>query len=148
TLGRFFITLDDQVAYDPKAQKDVLQKNSGEGLAVLAELRKVLLAVDTWVPSEIDLAIKKFADEKKLGMGKVAQPLRVAVSGSTVSPPIGETLAILGKDATLPRPPRGRRRAERSVACCDGRPASRSSGAACANRLAGVPRGAAPRSTR
>jgi len=36
-------------------------------------------------------------------MGKVAQPIRVAVSGSTVSPPIGETLAMLGKEKSLKR---------------------------------------------
>ena len=43
------------------------------------------------------------ADEAELGLGKVAQPVRVAVSGSTVSPPIFDTLAILGRDATLAR---------------------------------------------
>jgi len=36
-------------------------------------------------------------------MGKVAQPLRVAVTGTTVSPAIGETLALLGRDKTLGR---------------------------------------------
>jgi glutamyl-tRNA synthetase len=38
-----------------------------------------------------------------LKLGKVAQPLRVAVAGSGVSPPIDQTLALLGKDVTLAR---------------------------------------------
>ncbi len=38
-----------------------------------------------------------------MGLGKVAQPIRVAVTGSTVSPPIGETLELLGKDESLGR---------------------------------------------
>jgi glutamyl-tRNA synthetase len=37
------------------------------------------------------------------GLGKVAQPLRVAVAGSAVSPPIDATLALLGRDRTLSR---------------------------------------------
>jgi glutamyl-tRNA synthetase len=39
----------------------------------------------------------------QLGLGKVAQPLRVAVTGTTVSPPIFESLEMLGKDRTLAR---------------------------------------------
>ena len=43
------------------------------------------------------------AKEKSLGLGKVAQPLRVAVTGGTVSPPIDQTLALLGRERTLAR---------------------------------------------
>jgi glutamyl-tRNA synthetase len=43
------------------------------------------------------------AAEKGVGLGKVAQPIRVAVSGGTVSPPIDVTLEILGRDMTLLR---------------------------------------------
>ena len=51
-------------------------------------------------------ALEALATEKSLGLGKVAQPLRVAVSGGTVSPPIDATLALLGQTRTLgaPRP--------------------------------------------
>jgi glutamyl-tRNA synthetase len=38
-----------------------------------------------------------------VGMGKVAQPVRVAVTGGTVSPGIGETLAVVGREETLRR---------------------------------------------
>ena len=43
------------------------------------------------------------AEEKGVGLGKVAQPIRVAVSGGTVSPPIDVTLEILGRETTLQR---------------------------------------------
>ena len=42
-------------------------------------------------------------DRAMLGLGKVLQPLRVATTGSTVSPPLFETLVVLGKDRTLRR---------------------------------------------
>jgi glutamyl-tRNA synthetase len=43
------------------------------------------------------------AEERSVGLGKVAQPVRVAVSGGTVSPPIDVTLEILGREETLRR---------------------------------------------
>ena len=48
-------------------------------------------------------ALEGLAKEKSLGLGKVAQPLRVAVTGGTVSPPIDATLALLGQARTLAR---------------------------------------------
>ena len=51
----------------------------------------------------MDAALKALAAELGAGLGKVAQPLRVAVSGSGVSPPIDATLAILGAETVLRR---------------------------------------------
>jgi glutamyl-tRNA synthetase len=51
----------------------------------------------------VHAALEGLAKEKSLGLGKVAQPLRVAVSGGTVSPPIDVTLALLGQARTLAR---------------------------------------------
>ena len=48
-------------------------------------------------------ALEAFATEKSLGLGKVAQPIRVAVSGGTISPPIDATLALLGRERALAR---------------------------------------------
>jgi glutamyl-tRNA synthetase len=47
--------------------------------------------------------LEALAVEKSLGLGKIAQPLRVAVSGGTISPPIDATLALLGRGRTLAR---------------------------------------------
>jgi glutamyl-tRNA synthetase len=51
----------------------------------------------------LDELVKKYAEQKQLGLGKVAQPLRVAVTGTTISPPIFESLEMLGREHTLAR---------------------------------------------
>ena len=52
----------------------------------------------------LQAAVEGYATERAAGkLGKVAQPLRVAVSGGTVSPAIFETLAVLGRDHVLNR---------------------------------------------
>lgn len=99
-IGGFFFR-DPQ--YDSKAIEKVLKKNDGEGLKVLAQLRETLNNLADWNEHTIEAAVKQFAESNNLGLGKVAQPLRVAVSGSTVSPGIGQTLTILGKTETLKR---------------------------------------------
>ncbi len=101
--GRFFVTEDDALTYDPKAVKKVLEKNDGAGFAVLKALADPLQACDPWSIESIEQTITAYATEHDQNLGKVAQPLRVAVSGSTVSPPIYDTLTILGKDATMAR---------------------------------------------
>lgn len=101
--GAFFLEPDDAIVCDPEAVKKVLAKNDGEGFGVLRDLRDALAAVSPWTGQTAHDAIVAFAQSKGLGMGKVAQPLRVAVTGGTVSPPIDATLAILGQPATLAR---------------------------------------------
>jgi glutamyl-tRNA synthetase len=91
---------DDSFAYDAKAVEKVLAKG---GYDVLAELRSLLGACDDWRQETIEKLLGEFCAARSLGMGKVAQPLRVAVTGSTISPPIYDTLAILGKGRTLAR---------------------------------------------
>jgi glutamyl-tRNA synthetase len=74
-----------------------------EGRTALQAVREALGAVSDWTPEPLDAAIKSVAEKLSLGMGKVAQPLRVAVTGTTVSPGIGETLTLIGKDESLAR---------------------------------------------
>ena len=47
--------------------------------------------------------MRQFAESHELGLGKVAQPLRAAVTGGTVSPPIFDVLAVFGRDESLER---------------------------------------------
>ncbi|MEX2387754.1 MAG: hypothetical protein WD534_07745, partial [Phycisphaeraceae bacterium] len=56
-----------------------------------------------WSAEPLHELVKQHAEETGRGMGKVAQPIRVAVSGNTVSPPIDQTLVILGRDAVVRR---------------------------------------------
>lgn len=99
----FLLTPTEAIVYDEKAVAKTLHKNDGEGLAALRELRAGLDAIDDWTPRTLHTFIERFAQDRELGMGKVAQPLRVALTGSTVSPPIDATLAVLGKANVLAR---------------------------------------------
>ena len=100
---RFFFVTDDAITYQPDAVEKVLRKNGGEGAAVLREVRQVLDRVTQWKHEPLEQAVQAFCAEKSFGLGKVAQPIRVAVTGSTVSPPIFQSLEFLGRERTLAR---------------------------------------------
>ena len=93
---------DDAFQYDEKAVQKVLEKGDGAGYAVLADLRPRLAECE-WSAEAMEGLLNGYCQEKSLALGKVAQPVRVAVTGSTISPPIYETLAILGRPKTLAR---------------------------------------------
>jgi glutamyl-tRNA synthetase len=94
----FFFT--ELSGYDEKAAKKNL---SAESVGPLTTIRQKLAALDAWAAPAIHDAVNQVASELNIGMGKVAQPIRVAVSGTSVSPPIDVTLAVLGRDVTLTR---------------------------------------------
>lgn len=94
---------DDSVQYEPDAVKKVLAKNDNRGFATLETLLPLLSALTPWSAEGIDALIKDLCEKTSAKMGDVAQPLRVAVAGRPVSPAIGETLALLGKEKTLGR---------------------------------------------
>ncbi len=76
-----------------------------DALGHLAGLRALLEACD-WERSELEAATRQFAEEiadPPLKLGKVAQPLRAAITGSKVSPPIFEVMEILGRESCLTR---------------------------------------------
>lgn len=100
---RFFFIKDDQIAYDPAAVEKVLIKGDKQGLHALNAVRDVLANVSDWTAHGIESAVKAYCEQSQLGLGKVAQPIRVAISGGTVSPPIFDSLAFLGKEKTLGR---------------------------------------------
>jgi len=95
--------LVDAVDYDAKAVQKVLLKNDGEGLAALRELAPVLEAVEPFAAHAIEEAIQRWCERQGLSMGKAAQPLRVAITGATVSPGLGQTLELVGKTGVLER---------------------------------------------
>jgi glutamyl-tRNA synthetase len=100
--GALFVP-DAAVRYDEDALKKHLLKGESAGVKVLKEMQTRLAALDDWSPARLDALIRGYAEEHGLGLGKVAQPLRVAVTGTTVSPQIFDTLAVLGRDRTLAR---------------------------------------------
>ncbi|HEX4796253.1 MAG TPA: glutamate--tRNA ligase [Humisphaera sp.] len=101
--SRFLFLPDNEIEYQTDAVEKVLKKNDGQGAAALREVRGVLDGPANWQAADIEAAVKGYCDQKQLGLGKVAQPIRVAVSGTTISPPIFETLEFLGKAKTIAR---------------------------------------------
>ncbi|MDR9455670.1 MAG: glutamate--tRNA ligase [Spiribacter sp.] len=95
--SRFFYEMPAH--YDEKAARKHL---AGAG-PILEALVGALEALEHWRAEDIHQAVVGVAEEHELKMGKVAQPLRVAVSGGPVSPPIDATLVLLGRQTTLAR---------------------------------------------
>jgi len=94
---------DEALQYDEQAVKQHLLKAEHAGLQVVREMQSRLAALAEWTTPALDALIRGYAEEKHLGLGKVAQPLRVALTGTTISPPIAETLALLGRERSLAR---------------------------------------------
>ncbi len=101
--GRFALVGDDELDWDPGAVAKVLHKGEPSGLARLRELETLLGALEGFSAEAIEDAVGRYCEAQDIGMGKAAQPLRVAVAGRTASPGLGETLAILGRDSVLGR---------------------------------------------
>jgi glutamyl-tRNA synthetase len=86
--------------YDEKA---VGKHVTAEFRALLPEISGDLARLDDWSAPSIHKWLNDFAASKGMTLGKLAQPLRLAVCGGTVSPPLDATLAILGKTETVAR---------------------------------------------
>jgi glutamyl-tRNA synthetase len=69
----------------------------------IAGLYKELAGIGDWSESVVDAAVHAFAERESLKLGKIAQPLRAALTGTTTSPGIFEVMAVLGRDETLAR---------------------------------------------
>jgi glutamyl-tRNA synthetase len=96
--GFFF----DGPADDPAARERVLEAPGGR--EALAAARSALADVEEpWTPEKVEVALTPVADRLGVKRKHVFQPLRVAVTGTTVSPGIFETVALLGRDETLAR---------------------------------------------
>jgi len=75
----------------------------GDARQLLARARDALAAVDDWSAPALESAVRIVAEEAQLGLGKVAQPLRAALTGRTTSPGIFDVLALLGREESLAR---------------------------------------------
>ena len=68
---------------------------------LLADMLLRLSAIPEWKTAPIHDEIESCSVDNEVGMGKVAQPIRVAVTGTTISPPLDATLELLGRERTL-----------------------------------------------
>jgi glutamyl-tRNA synthetase len=92
--------LRDTVEYDEAAVAKVLANELGA--RVLAAVPDALAAV-AWEEEPLEAALRELAERLEVGFGKLAQPVRVAVTGTTVSPPLFGTLVLIGRERTLAR---------------------------------------------
>ena len=97
-ISEFFYRDFDE--FEPKAAKKHLK---AAALEPLEKVRKALSSLEYWVPDALQAAVDDTAEVLELNIGKVAQPIRVALSGRAATPGIDMTLALVGRDATLKR---------------------------------------------
>ncbi len=96
--ARYFLT--DVIKWDEKAVAKFLIP---ENKLILKELIERLKKVEPFNHTEIEKSFNELKDEKGLKLGQIAQPVRVAITGSTVSPGIFEVIEIIGKERIIKR---------------------------------------------
>ena len=99
--SRFLFVDSDSIEYDKNAVAKVLLKD--KALEILGIVRDKLSAMEPLTEEGIESMLRGLAEQKQVGLGKVAQPLRVAICGTTVSPPIFDSVKLLGRENTLAR---------------------------------------------
>ncbi|MBF0418737.1 MAG: glutamate--tRNA ligase [Magnetococcales bacterium] len=98
----YFLLVDDLPSYDTAA---IDHHCTPDLLAPMTKLCDHLQSLDTasWQASHLETIFKTILADHRLKMGKLAQPVRIALTGTTVSPGIYETLLLLGRDKSLSR---------------------------------------------
>jgi glutamyl-tRNA synthetase len=94
-----FIAANRPLALDEPAEKIL----DPDAKAILARILPVLTGVDEWSAATTEKAVKSFAEAEGIKLGKIAQPLRAALTGRKTSPGIFDVLAILGREESLAR---------------------------------------------
>jgi len=74
-----------------------------DGLAVVRQMRDLLADIEDWRADALQASAKAFAEQTDVKLGKVAQPLRAALTGSNVSPGVFEVMEVLGMEESLGR---------------------------------------------
>lgn len=98
---RPYFASDDEIEYDEQAVKKHLR---GEKLGERIErLRDRYQGLEPWTVESTEQALREVAESMELGGGKLIHPLRLAVTGRGVSPPVFDVLALVGREATVAR---------------------------------------------
>ena len=92
--------LSDDITIDPKAKAKFLTPKVEP---ILSQLRQRLAHLANWKLTDIQETFETVMREHQLGLGKIAQPVRVALTGGTASPGIFEVVEVLGPERTLSR---------------------------------------------
>ena len=106
TTKTYFFFSDD-LQFNDKAVKKFLQKEAAPGSAqideILEEVCKELSQIENFNVESLEDCLRALIKKYNIGFAKLAQPIRVAISGDSVSASIFETLELLGKDKTIER---------------------------------------------
>ncbi len=94
-----FLIAERPLALDKKAKSLITEEAS----AVLMRLADRLEILDVWNAETVEAAIRAAADAEDIKLGKIAQPLRAALTGTTVSPGIFDVLDVLGREQSVGR---------------------------------------------
>ena len=97
--GAAYLTAQRPIPLDDKAAKLL----DAEARATLTKLLPQLQAAADWRVPALEAVVRGFAEATGQKLGKVAQPLRAALTGRTVSPPVFDVMAVLGREEALAR---------------------------------------------
>ena len=97
--GSAFLIAQRPLGLDDKARKIL----SDEARSHLGKLCDALAELEPWTPESTEGAIRQFLEREGLKLGKVGPPIRAALTGKSVSPPIFDVLAVLGREEALDR---------------------------------------------
>ena len=90
------------VQLDEKAQKEIAKDPTGYHAALAASVTALKNAPE-WSPESLEKVLRALAEERRVAAGKIFQPIRIALTGGTVSEPVNELLSVVGKEAALRR---------------------------------------------
>lgn len=96
----FYFAADDALEYEADAAKKHLK---GDVEATLRETRDVLASTEPFDAVATEAAVRALAEKRGVGAGKLIHPLRLALTGRGVSPPVFDVAVVLGRDRTLRR---------------------------------------------
>lgn len=97
--GMLYLVSQRPLRLDEKAAKLI----DAEAKTTIATLIGLFDAAPTWDAHALEAVVRAFAETQGLKLGKVAQPLRAALTGRSVSPPVFDVMAVLGKAEALAR---------------------------------------------
>ncbi len=94
-----YLFVERPLELDAKAKK-LFDANTKQHLSILAGR---LNETDTWDAATLEDVVRAMAEKEGLKLGKIAQPLRAALTGTTVSPPVFDVMAVLGREESIAR---------------------------------------------
>lgn len=98
-VGGLFLVAETPLAIDEKAQKLL----TADGKSVLGQIIPRFAALPDWTAAALENDVRTFAEQTGAKLGNIAQPLRAALTGRAVSPPVFTVLELLGRDESLSR---------------------------------------------